>query len=580
MTSPPGAPFAPFMQASQALVQQFFNALATGADPQTAAVLRGAATPGADTLAKFTELQSRLMQQHAQLWTSMLARQQGGQDGQAVEPVAKPAPGDRRFSAAQWSAEPYYDYLRQSYLINSRFAEEAVEALDVDERTREKLRFSVRQMIEATSPSNFIATNPEVLRLAQETQGGSISQGLKNLLDDVQKGHLTITDESAFEVGRNIAVTEGAVVLENEVMQLIQYSPLTGEVFERPLLVVPPCINKFYILDLQPENSFVRHAVEQGHTVFMVSWRNVKAEQGRLTWDDYLTQGVLDPIDAVRAITKQDQINTLGFCVGGTLLSSALGVLAARGEDKVASLTLLASMLDFSDTGELGLFVDEASVAGREATLGAGGIMPGKELAFVFSALRANDLVWSYVVNNYLKGQQPAAFDILFWNADSTNLPGPMYCSYLRNMYLTNSLREPGRLTMLGEKIDLSAVKVPAYVLATREDHIVPWKTAYLSTAILGGDKRFVLGASGHVAGIVNPASKNRRSFWVGEGLPGDPQAWFGQATEVPGSWWRDWASWLGTFSGARRKAKKALGNARYKPIDPAPGRYVKEKAG
>ena len=575
MKSQSGAPFAPLMQASQALVQQFFNALASGSDPATAATLRGAANPGTDSLARFAELQSKLMQQHAQLWTSMLSRQQGA----ASEPVAKPAPGDRRFSAAQWSADPYYDYLRQSYLINARFAEEAVEALEVDDRTREKLRFTVRQMIEATSPSNFIATNPEVIRLAQETQGGSISQGLKNLLDDVQKGHLTITDESAFEVGRNITVTEGAVVFENEVMQLIQYSPLTTEVYAKPLLIVPPCINKFYILDLQPENSFVRHAVEQGHTVFMVSWRNVKADQGRLTWDDYLEQGVLAPLDAVRDITKEKRINTLGFCVGGTLLSSALGVLAARGEDKVESLTLLASMLDFSDTGELGLFVDESSVAAREATLGSGGVMPGKELAFVFSALRANDLVWSYVVNNYLKGQQPAAFDILYWNADSTNLPGPMYCSYLRNMYLTNSLREPGRLAMLGERIDLASVKVPAYILATREDHIVPWKTAYLSTGILGGDKRFVLGASGHVAGIVNPASKNRRSFWVGEGLPVDPQAWLDAAKEVPGSWWRDWAAWLATHGGAKRKARKTLGNAAHKPLEPAPGRYVREKA-
>ncbi len=575
MEDQPGAAMAPLMQAGQALLQNLLNALSANADPELAARLRAAGSQSPAASARLSELQARLMQQHAQLWTSMASRQQG----QPAAPVAAPAPGDRRFSGGAWSSEPWYDFLRQSYLINARFAEESIEAIEVDARSREKLRFSVRQLIDACSPANFAATNPEALRLALETQGGSISQGLKNLLEDVQKGHLTITDDSAFEVGRNLAVTEGAVVYENEIIQLIQYAPLTGEVFERPLLIVPPCINKFYILDLQPENSFVRHAVEQGHTVFMVSWRNVTAAQGKLTWDDYLTQGLLEAIDAVKAIAGVDRINTLGFCVGGTLLSSALAVLAARGEAPAQSLTLLASMLDFSDTGELGLFVDEASVASRDAAIGAGGIMPGKELAFVFSTLRANDLVWSYVVNNYLKGQQPAAFDILYWNADSTNLPGPMYCSYLRNMYLTNSLREPGRLTMLGQPVDLGSLRLPAYILATREDHIVPWKTAYLSTGLLAGEKRFVLGASGHVAGVINPAGKNRRSYWVADSLPADPDAWFADAAEQPGSWWRDWAKWLSAHGGAMRKAKKKLGGGKYKPIEPAPGRYVREPA-
>ncbi|MSP98530.1 MAG: class I poly(R)-hydroxyalkanoic acid synthase [Betaproteobacteria bacterium] len=581
MADESGVPMAPFLQAGQALMQSFFNAMAANADPKTAGALRFAAAQSAqaahtsDAAAKFSALQSRLMQQHAQLWASMLARQ----PGQKAEPVASASPGDRRFSGAEWGAEPFYDYMRQSYLINARFAQDAVEALDVDAHAREQLRFSVRQMIDALSPANFAATNPEAMKLALDTQGGSIAQGLKNLLDDVQKGHLTITDESAFEVGRNLAVSTGAVVYENELIQLIQYLPLTAEVHERPLLIVPPCINKFYILDLQPENSFVRHAVEQGHTVFMVSWRNVTAAQGRLTWDDYLDQGVLQAIEAARDISKVERINALGFCVGGTLLSSALAVLAARGEDRVESLTLLASMLDFSDTGELGLFVDEDSIAGREAAIGAGGIMPGKELAFVFSALRANDLVWSYVVNNYLKGRSPAAFDILYWNADSTNLPGPMYCTYLRNMYLTNSLRIPGRLQMLGQPIDLGSLRMPAYILATREDHIVPWKTAYLSTGLLKGDTRFVLGASGHVAGIVNPATKNRRSYWVGTALPTEPDAWFAQAAEQPGSWWRDWMAWLSVHAGAKRKAKKRLGGGRHMAIEPAPGRFVREPA-
>ena len=575
MADEPGASSAPFMQAGQALMQSILNAMASGVDPRTAGLLRSAGThsPGAAT--KFSELQAHLAQQHTQLWTSMLSHQ----PGQAVQTVVAATPGDRRFAGAQWRSEPFYDYIRQTYLINANFAREAVEALDVDAHVREKLRFSVRQMIDALSPANFTATNPEALKLAMETQGGSISQGLKNLLDDVQKGHLTVTDESAFEVGRNLAVTAGAVVYENEIIQLIQYAPLTAEVFERPLLIVPPCINKFYILDLQPENSFVRYAVEQGHTVFMVSWRNVTAAQGQLGWDDYLAEGVLKAIAAVRAIAGAERINTLGFCVGGTLLSSALAVLAARGDDQAESITLLASMLDFSDTGELGLFVDESSVATREAAMGAGGIMPGKELAFVFSALRANDLVWSYVVNNYLKGRQPDAFDILYWNADSTNLPGPMYCTYLRNMYLNNSLREPGRLHMLGQPVDLGSLRMPAYILATREDHIVPWKTAYLSTGLLKGEARFVLGASGHVAGVINPAAKNRRSFWVGASLPADPDAWFAQAGEQPGSWWRDWMNWLSLHGGAKRKAKKKPGGGKYKAIESAPGRYVRESA-
>ncbi len=582
----------PFLHAGQQLMRNMVEALAANANPEVAAAMRSAVAAalfdanGADlnkdaaraSTAKLLALQARLAQQHAQLWSSIMARP-AGSDVVRPEPVAAPEPGDRRFSAAPWRADPFSDYIRQSYLINARFVLDAVDALSVDERSREKLRFSAKQMIDALSPANFAATNPEAVKMALDTQGGSIAAGLKNLLDDVQRGHIAITDEAAFEVGKSLAITEGAVIFENELIQLIQYRPLTPEVRERPLLIVPPCINKFYILDLQPENSFVRHAVAQGHTVFMVSWRNVSAAQGRLTWDDYLQQGVLRAIEVALEVSGADKINALGFCVGGTLLASALAVLAARGSEPVQSLTLLASMLDFADTGELGLFVDAPSVAAREAAIGAGGIMPGKDLAFVFSALRANDLIWSYVVNNYLKGRNPEAFDILFWNSDSTNLPGPMYCSYVRNMYLDNALRVPGKLTMLGESIDIGRLRMPAYMLATREDHIVPWQTAYLSTRLLKGEKRFVLGASGHIAGVVNPAGKNRRSYWVADALPPDPEAWLAQATEQPGSWWRDWRAWLAPHGGARVPAREALGSKSHPPIEPAPGRYVREKA-
>jgi polyhydroxyalkanoate synthase len=382
-----------------------------------------------------------------------------------------------------------------------------------------------------------------------------------------------------FEVGRNVAVTPGSVVYENELVQLIQYAPGTSEIAARPLVIIPPCINKYYILDLQPENSFVAHAVASGNTVFMVSWRNVTGAQGRFTWDDYLELGVFTPLRIAREIAQSDKVNALGFCVGGTLLGSALAVLAAKEEQLVASATFLAAMLDFSDPGQIGIFVDPAAVATREATIGQGGILPGSELAFVFSSLRANDLVWPYVVNNYLLGEAPAAFDILYWNADSTNLPGPMYCYYLRNTYLENRLREPGALTNCGVPVDLGKVALPTFVLATREDHIVPWQSAYRTVGLLGGeDKTFVLGASGHVAGVVNPPTKNRRSYWLGLSHPADPQVWLEKAEEKKGSWWPVWSQWLARHAGGRRRAPEAPGSVQYKPIEAAPGRYVRQR--
>ena len=524
---------------------------------------------------RIAELQADLYRNHLSLWQSLL---QPLTNGPAPAPVAQHDGTDRRFSSPEWTASPYFDYLRQTYLINSRFLTDWVEALNLDPVAKERMRFATRQFIDAMSPANFAATNPEALKLALDTKGESLSRGIRNLIEDVSKGRISMTDETVFEVGRNIGVTPGSVVYENDLIQLIQYAPLTEKVYSRPLLMVPPCINKFYIMDLQPENSLARYAVEQGHTVFMVSWRNIPAELAKLTWDDYLRMGVIQAMEAVLKITRSRDLNVLAFCVGGTLVGSALAVQAARGEEKVASLTLLSSMLDFSDTGEIGLFVDEASVAAREASIGSGGLMPGKDLALVFSSLRANDLIWPYVVNNYLKGKTPAAFDLLYWNADATNLPGTMYCYYLRNTYLENNLRVPNKLTMLGQPVDLGRVKVPAYILATREDHIVPWKTAYDSVNLLGGQKRFVLGASGHIAGVINPASKNRRSYWKNESLPQQADDWLSSATEQPGSWWNDWSSWLAGYGGAKRDARRELGNAKYPPIEPAPGRYVRQK--
>ena len=428
-------------------------------------------------------------------------------------------------------------------------------------------------------PANFAATNPAALQQAIETQGESLTRGLANLMADVQKGRISQTDEAAFEVGRNIGVTRGDVVYENELIQLIQYAPTTKQVASRPLVMVPPCINKYYILDLQPENSFVVHAVASGNTVFMVSWRNVGPEQGHLTWDDYLEKGVFTALRVAREISGADKVNALGFCIGGTLLGTALAVLASKKEDLVESVTLLTTMLDFSDAGQIGVFVDEASAATREATIGRGGILPGSELASVFSSLRANDLVWPYVVNNYLLGGRPAAFDLLYWNADGTNLPGPMFCYYLRNTYLENRLAEPGTLVNCGVPVDLRKVRIPVFVFSTREDHIVPWRSAFRTLGLVGGEKAFVLGASGHIAGVVNPPAKKRRSHWVGEPYPEDPDAWFARASEQPGSWWPRWSDWLARHAGGARAAPARPGNRKYRPIEPAPGRFVKEKA-
>src|SRR5687768_2117988 len=516
-------------------------------------------------------LQQSYLQKQARLWTALASGK--------PETLASPEPGDRRFAAKEWRENPYYDYLKQSYLLAARYVDELVEAAALEPLAKERARFAARQWIDAMCPANFPATNPQVLRQAIDTRGESLTRGLANLLGDVHKRRISQTDESAFEVGRNLAVTPGDVVYENDLIQLIQYKATTQQVARRPLVMIPPCINKFYILDLQPENSFVAHALAAGNTVFMVSWRNVEAEHSHFTWDDYLEKGVFTALRVAKEIARSDDVNALGFCVGGTLLGAGLSVLEKKSPGLVASATFLAAMLDFSDTGQIGLFVDEASVAAREAAIGARGVFSGLDLAFVFSSLRANDLVWPYVVNNYLLGGEPAAFDLLYWNADSTNLPGPMYCYYLRNTYLGNRLREPGALTNCGVPVDLGQVKVPVFVLATREDHIVPWRSAYRTLHLLGSkEKSFVLGASGHIAGVVNPASKKRRSHWLGSPYPNDPEDWLSKAQEHAGSWWPLWSQWLSKHSGGSRKAPAKTGSAKYKPIEPAPGRYVKQR--
>ena len=491
---------------------------------------------------------------------------------------------DRRFASEAWSANPVAKFSAANYLLNSRTLMGLADAVDGDAKTKARMRFAVEQWIAATSPSNFLALNAEAQKKAIETKGESIAKGIQNLMHDLKQGHVSMTDESVFEVGKNVATTEGAVVFENEFFQLLEYRPLTEKVFEKPFLLIPPCINKFYILDLQPENSLIRYAVSQGHRTFVVSWRNPDESMAHNTWDDYIEHAAIKAIAVVQDITGAEQINALGFCVGGTILGTALAVLAARGEKPVTSVTLLTSMLDFSDTGILDIFIDETSVKYREAEMGNGGLLKGQDLASTFSFLRPNDLVWNYVVGNYLKGETPPPFDLLYWNSDSTNLPGPFYAWYLRNCYFENNLIKPGKSMVCGQKIDLKNLDMPVYIYGSREDHIVPIGGAYATTQHLPGKKRFVMGASGHIAGVINPPSKNKRSYWTNDKLPANKfpatqSDWLKTASEHPGSWWSDWSAWLKGNAGKQIAAPKRYGGAKFKAIEAAPGCYVKAKA-
>jgi polyhydroxyalkanoate synthase subunit PhaC len=489
--------------------------------------------------------------------------------------MQKIAAQDRRFNNPTWLNSPFAG-MAAMYVLNAQTLNAMADAVQTDRKTHARLKFMVQQWIDATSPTNFLATNPEVHEKMVETKGESLRSGIENLVTDMRKGRISQTDETAFEIGKNVATTPGQVVYQNSILQLIQYLPSTETVGSVPLLLVPPCINKFYIMDLQPHSSLVRFAVDQGHTVFLVSWRNITDEKSTLKWDDYIENGILEALDVVLSITAQPRANILGFCVGGTMTATALGVLAARNEDKVNSFTLMTTLLDFSDSGVLDVFIDDQHVHMREQQLAKGGLLRGNELASTFSFLRPNDLVWNYVVSNYLKGEKPVPFDLLYWNSDSTNLPGPFFAWYLRNMYHENNLVKKNKIVVAGCKMDLSSVKVPTYAMGAREDHIVPWQTAWKSLTALGGPKRYVLGASGHIAGSINPASKNKRSYWVNEQIGESAEDWLQNAKEMPGSWWNDWAQWLTQYAGVPVPAPAQPGSEEFPPIEPAPGSYVK----
>jgi polyhydroxyalkanoate synthase len=517
--------------------------------------------------AKLQQLQQEYLKEATELWTQ-------GMQGKLVLK-------DKRFSASAWSANPMAAFTAAMYLLNAKAMTQLVDAVETDEKTRARIRFTVEQLNAAAAPSNFLAMNADALQTALDTKGDSISKGIKNLLQDYNQGHMSMTDESLFTVGKNIATTEGAVVFENDYIQLIEYKPLTEKVYDKPFLLVPPSINKYYILDLQPDNSLIRYAVAQGHRTFVVSWRNPDDSMKQVTWDNFIDNAILKAISVTREITGAPSINTLGFCVGGTMLSTALAVLAARGDTSVASATFLTAMVDFADTGVLDVFIDHAFVEKREKEMGKGGMMKGSDMASTFSFLRPNDLVWNYVVGNYLKGETPPPFDLLYWNADSTNLPGPFYTWYLRNTYLENNLTKPGKAVVCGEKVDFNQVTLPIYIYGSREDHIVPINGAYATTQYLPGPKRFVMGASGHIAGVINPPAKNKRCYWTRDDglLPKTHAEWFEGAVERPGSWWTDWSQWLASQSAKQIAAPKTYGKGKYKAIEHAPGRYVLAKA-
>ncbi|HVS26572.1 MAG TPA: class I poly(R)-hydroxyalkanoic acid synthase [Burkholderiales bacterium] len=526
---------------------------------------------------RLAEMQWKMWQDYMALWQGSVMKMMG----QNAEPVAEPDPADRRFKDEAWQQNFLFDYIKQSYLIAARHLHGAVANVEgLDEQTTKKVNFFTRQFIDALSPTNFVLTNPEVLRETVGTGGQNLVKGLKNLLEDMERGdhkqlRIKMTDLDAFKLGENVATTKGKVVYQNELMQLLQYQPTTEKVYQRPLLIIPPWINKFYILDLRENNSFIKWAVDQGHTVFVISWVNPDAKLAHKNFEDYLLEGTMAALDAIEKTTGEKEINAIGYCLGGTLLAATLGYMVAKKENRIASATFFATLIDFSEPGELGVFVDEQQVSALEKKMEERGYLEGSEMATTFNMLRSNDLIWSFVVNNYLLGKDPFPFDLLFWNSDSTRMPAKMHGYYLRNMYIRNLLKEPGGLTLAGEPIDLSKVKTPAYFLSTVEDHIAPWKTTYAGTNLFAGPVKFVLGGSGHIAGVINPPVANKYGYRTNAKLATDVDSWLKSAKQNEGSWWPDWDKWVEKFGG-EKVAPRIPGKGKLKVLEDAPGSYVK----
>jgi len=527
---------------------------------------------------KLLDDQMELLKQQQLLFQNTVLRLMGKE----VEPVVEPEKGDKRFRNEEWEANPFFDYLKQLYLIQGNTLKKMIDDTDgLTDNSRRKVEYLIRQYVNAMAPSNFAGLNPDVINKTLETGGANLAHGIEQLTEDLEASangalNVAMTDTSAFQVGVNVATTPGKVVYQNDLMQLIQYSPTTETVFKRPLLVIPPFINKYYIMDLRENNSLLRWLVGQGHTVFVISWVNPGPSLRDKGFDNYLLEGPVEALDIIETITGEQEVNAIGYCLGGTLLSATLSYLKKKRKERIKSATFLATLIDFSMPGEIGVFINETTIAGLEKQMDMLGYYDGRQMSFSFNTLRENDLFWSFFVNNYLKGERPAAFDLLYWNTDSTNLPARMHSYYLRNMYLNNLLREKNALEVGGVKIDLSAVKVPTYFLSTSQDHIALWEASYKGARVLGGKPRFVLGGSGHIAGVINPPSADKYNYWTNDDLPETSDEWFKGAESHRGSWWPDWEAWIQEQGGADRVDARVPGDGPLAPIEDAPGSYVR----
>jgi len=523
------------------------------------------------------EVQAGLGKAYLDLWAAASRRLAG----ETVAPVIAPEARDKRFADPEWSSNQFYDFLKQAYLLTTQWADQLVKNAELDEHTRHKAEFYVKQIGNAVAPTNFVFTNPEVLRETLEENGENLARGMHMLAEDIEAGHGVLkirqSDASKFAIGRNLALTPGKVIYQNELMQLVQYAPATETVVKRPLLIIPPWINKFYILDLNPEKSFIKWCVDQGLTVFVISWVNPDAHLATKGFEDYMRQGPLAALDVIKDVTGEDDVNAIGYCVGGTLMAVTLAYMAAKDDKRIASATFFAAQVDFTHAGDLLVFVDEEQLKALERTMAERGYLEGSKMASAFNMLRSNDLIWPYVISNYLKGKTPYPFDLLYWNSDSTRMPAANHSFYLRNCYLDNKLTK-GQMEIAGEKLDLGNVTIPIYNLATREDHIAPAKSAFLGSKFFGGPVKYVLAGSGHIAGVINPPGKPKYQYWTGDAPIGNLDRWLDKAAEHPGSWWPDWVAWIRT-QGSETVPPRQMGSEKYPPIEDAPGSYVKVRA-
>ena len=547
-----------------------------------------AATVMSDFNSAFMEFSEKLFQNPHVLIEGQMALMQGQMalwqhtalkfTGQTSEDVIKPDSSDRRFTDEDWSNDLIFNYLKQFYLLQSKAIKDVVEGVGgLSTHTQNKVDFLMRQFVNALSPSNFASTNPEVVRKTFETGGQNLVEGMEQLAKDMKESYgglnVTMSDMDAFKIGRNVATTQGDVIYENDLIQLIQYAPSTQKTFKRPLLVIPPFINKYYILDLREKNSFLKWLVDQGHTVFCISWNNPGPSMRGKGFDDYMLEGPLAALDAIKTATGESDINAIGYCLGGTLLAATTAYMKKKNDNRIKSTTYLATLIDFEDPGEIGIFINETAISALEKQMDSLGYYDGRMMAFSFNLLKENDLFWSFFVNNYLKGQRPVAFDLLYWNTDGTNLPAKMHSFYLRNMYLYNKLKDKNGITLNNEEIDLTAVDTPSYFLSAAQDHIAKWTSTYSGAKLFKGNVKFVLGGSGHIAGVVNPPSSKKYGYWTNSELPNDAQEWFNHAQKNEGSWWTDWQQWSEQYTDGKVPSRKCL-----KSIEPAPGRYAKKR--